>query len=229
MKTIGLIGGISWESTVTYYEIINTEIAKSLGGFHSAKILMFNVDFAELEENMKNGYWEGNAVILADAASRLEKAGADYIVIATNTMHKLVPEIEKIIRIPILHIADVAAGAVKKDGISKVGLLGTKFTLTQDFVTKRLKNAGLEVVLPDGKDIELVNDVIFNELCLGKVLDTSRDEYKRIIGKMKEAGAEAVILGCTEIGMLIKEEDSPIPTYDTTILHAQAAAKEALN
>ena len=137
-------------------------------------------------------------------------------------------EIEKVVKIPILHIADVAAGTVKKDGISKVGLLGTKFTLTQDFVTKRLKNAGLEVVLPDEKDIELVNDVIFNELCLGKVLDTSRDEYKRIIGKMKEAGAEAVILGCTEIGMLIKEEDSPIPTYDTTILHAQAAAKEAL-
>ena len=228
MKTIGIIGGMSWESTVTYYEIINKEEARRLGGFHSAKMLMYSVDFAELEENMKNGYWQGNAVILADAAVRLERAGADFIVIATNTMHKLVPDIEKEISIPILHIADATADAIKRDGIKKVGLLGTRFTMTQDFIIDRLVSAGLDVVLPEPKDMELVNDVIFNELCLGKVLDPSRKEYQRIIQDMKEKGAEGVILGCTEIGMLIKGEDSVIPTYDTTIIHATAAANEAL-
>ncbi|WP_027215513.1 aspartate/glutamate racemase family protein [Butyrivibrio fibrisolvens] len=224
MKTIGIIGGMSWESTVTYYDIINKEVIKHLGGFHSAKILMYSVDFAELEANMKNGYWQGNAVILADAALRLERAGAHFIVIATNTMHKLVPEIEKEISVPILHIAD----AIKRDGIKKVGLLGTKFTMTQGFIIDKLADAGLEVVLPDPKDMELINDVIFNELCLGKVLDSSREEYKRIIKGMKLKGAEGVILGCTEIGMLIKEEDSVLPTYDTTIIHATAAADMAL-
>ena len=228
MKTIGIIGGMSWESTVTYYEIINKEVARRLGGFHSAKMLMYSVDFAELEENMKNGYWQGNAVILADAAVRLERAGADFIVIATNTMHKLVPDIEKEISIPILHIADATADAIKRDGIKKVGLLGTRFTMTQDFIIDRLVSAGLEVVLPEPKDMELVNDVIFNELCLGKVLDPSRKEYQRIIQDMKEKGAEGVILGCTEIGMLIKDEDSALPTYDTTIIHATAAADLAL-
>ena len=228
MKTIGIIGGMSWESTVTYYEIINKEVARRLGGFHSAKMLMYSVDFAELEENMKNGYWQGNAVILADAAVRLERAGADFIVIATNTMHKLVPDIEKEISVPILHIADATADAIKRDGIKKVGLLGTRFTMTQDFIKDKLVDAGLEVVLPESKDMEFVNDVIFNELCLGKVLDSSRDEYKRIIEDMKEKGAEGVILGCTEIGMLIKDEDSALPTYDTTIIHATAAADLAL-
>ena len=228
MKTIGIIGGMSWESTVTYYDIINKEVVKHLGGFHSAKILMYSVDFAELEANMKNGYWQGNAVILADAALRLERAGAHFIVIATNTMHKLVPEIEKEISVPILHIADATADAIKRDGLEKVGLLGTKFTMTQDFIKDKLVNAGLEVVLPDPKDMEFVNDVVFNELCLGKVLDSSRDEYKRIIEDMKEKGAEGVILGCTEIGMLIKDENSALPTYDTTIIHATAAADLAL-
>ena len=229
MKTIGIIGGMSWESTVTYYDIINKEVVKHLGGFHSAKILMYSVDFAELEANMKNSYWQGNAVILADAAVRLERAGADFIVIATNTMHKLVPEIEKEISVPILHIADATADAIKRDGIKKVGLLGTKFTMTQGFIIDKLVDAGLEVVLPDPKDMELINDVIFNELCLGKVLDSSREEYKRIIKGMKLKGAEGVILGCTEIGMLIKEEDSVLLTYDTTIIHATAAADKALD
>ena len=228
MKTIGLIGGMSWESTITYYEILNKEIAGALGGFHSCKILMYNVDFAELEDNMSTGNWDGNAGILSDAAKRLEGAGADFIVIATNTMHKLVPQIEKEINIPILHIADAAAAAVKRDKIKKVGLLGTKFTMTQDFIIDRLKDAGLEVMVPDEDDIEVVNDVIFNELCLGNVLDTSREEYKRIISYMKDRGAEGVILGCTEIGMLISEEDSVLPTYDTTLIHAKEAAKLAL-
>jgi len=228
VKTIGLLGGMSWESTVTYYEILNKEIAEKLGGFHSAKILMYNVDFAELEENMMRGNWAGNAAILSDAAKRLESIGADFIVIATNTMHKLVPEMEKHLHIPILHIADAAAKRIKEDGLRRVGFLGTKFTMTQDFVIGRLKAAGLEVIVPEEEDIGLVNDIIFNELCHGKILDSSREEYKRIISRMKDQGAEGVILGCTEIGMLIGEKDSPIPVYDTTILHAQEAARLAM-
>ena len=228
MKTIGLIGGMSWESTITYYEILNKETAAILGGFHSSKILMYNVDFAELENNMSTGNWDGNAKILADAAVRLEKGGADFIVIATNTMHKLVPYIEEKINVPILHISDATADAIKRDGHRKIALLGTKFTMTQDFIKDRLVNAGLEVMIPDEEDIELVDDVIFNELCLGKVLDSSRKEYQRIISYMKDRGAEGVILGCTEIGMLIKEKDSVLPTYDTTIIHATEAARLAL-
>ena len=220
MKTIGIIGGMSWESTVTYYEVINKEIVNRLGGFHSAKILMYSVDFAELEENMDKGNWQGNAAILTDAAIRLEKAGADFILIATNTMHKLVPDIEKEIRIPILHIADATSDAIKRDGIKKVGLLGTRFTMTQDFIKDRLIASGLEVIVPNAEDMEIVDNVIFKE--------DSRNEYKRIIDDMKEKGAEGVILGCTEIGMLIKAEDSSLPTYDTTIIHAKEAAGRAV-
>jgi aspartate racemase len=228
MKTIGLIGGMSWESTITYYEVLNKEVVSALGGFHSAKILMYSVDFAELEANMSNGNWDGNAAILADVAKRLERAGADFIVIATNTMHKLVPQIEREIHIPILHIADAAATSVIRDGFTKVALLGTKFTMIQDFIKDRLKSAGLEVIVPDASDIEIVNNVIFNELCLGKVLDASHAEYQRIIASLKEGGAECVILGCTEIGMLISAEDSVLPVYDTTIIHAKEAARQSL-
>ncbi len=227
MKIIGLIGGMSWESTITYYEILNKEVAKRLGGFHSSKILMYNVDFAELEENMSVGNWEGNAKILTDAAGRLEKAGADFIVIATNTMHKLVPDIEKNIHIPILHIADATADAIKEKGMVKVGLLGTRFTMTQDFIAERLQEAGLEVLVPGKEDIAIVDNVIFDELCHGRIIDTSRREYQRIISDMKEAGAQGVILGCTEIGMLIKPEDSILPVFDTTIIHAQKAVEKA--
>jgi aspartate racemase len=227
MKIIGLIGGMSWESTITYYEILNKEVAKRLGGFHSSKILMYNVDFAELEENMSVGNWEGNAKILTDAAGRLEKAGADFIVIATNTMHKLVPDIEKNIHIPILHIADATADAIKEKGMVKVGLLGTRFTMTQDFIAERLQEAGLEVLVPGKEDIAIVDNVIFDELCHGRIVDTSRREYQRIISDMKEAGAQGVILGCTEIGMLIKPEDSILPVFDTTIIHAQKAVEKA--
>ncbi len=227
MKIIGLIGGMSWESTITYYEILNKEVIKRLGGFHSSKILMYNVDFAELEENMSKGNWKGNAKILTDAAKRLEKAGADFIVIATNTMHKLVPDIEKNIHIPILHIADATAEAVKEKGITKVGLLGTRFTMTQDFIVDRLKASGLEVLVPGKEDIGIVDKVIFDELCHGKVIETSRKEYQRIISDMKEAGAQGVILGCTEIGMLIKPEDTTLPVFDTTIIHATKAVEKA--
>ena len=225
MKTIGLIGGMSWESTVTYYQVINESVKNTLGGFHSSKIMMYNVDFAELEKNMSEGNWDGNAKILAEASKRLEKAGADFIVIATNTMHKLVPQIEKKINIPILHIADATARAIKKDGHKKIALLGTKFTMTQDFIKQRLIDSGLEVIIPDEEDIKTVNEIIFNELCLGNVLDSSREKYKGIIEKMKGQGAEGVILGCTEIGMLISQKDSVLPVYDTTLIHAAEAAR----
>ena len=225
MKTIGLIGGMSWESTVTYYQVINESVKNTLGGFHSSKIMMYSVDFAELEKNMSEGNWDGNAKILTEASDRLEKAGADFIVIATNTMHKLVPQIEKEINIPILHIADATARAINKDGYKKIALLGTKFTMTQDFIKQRLINAGLEVIVPDEEDINTVNEIIFNELCLGSVLDSSREKYKRIIEKMKAQGAEGVILGCTEIGMLIRQKDSVLPVYDTTLIHAEEAAR----
>lgn len=228
MKTIGLLGGMSWESTVTYYEILNRTVAEKLGGYHSAKIMMYNVDFAPLEKNMATGNWAGNAEILAQAAKRLEDAGAEFIVIATNTMHKLVPDIEKEINISILHIADTTAKKIKEDGLTKVGFLGTKFSMTQDFLHERFRKAGLEVMIPDEADIELVNNVIFDELCLGKVLESSRKEYQRIIASMKEQGAEGVILGCTEIGMLISTEDSVLPVYDTTLIHAHEAALKAL-
>lgn len=225
MKTIGLIGGMSWESTITYYEVLNKSVVEELGGFHSSKIMMYNVDFAELEENMSTGNWDGNAAILTKAAKNLENAGADFIVIATNTMHKLVPQIEREISIPILHIADATANVIKRDGRKKIALLGTKFTMTQDFIKERLVDAGLEIMIPDDEDIELVNDVIFNELCLGVVKDSSREEYKRIIKWLAANGAEGVILGCTEIGMLISDKDSVLPVYDTTVIHAREAAK----
>lgn len=228
MKIIGLLGGMSWESTVTYYEILNRTVAEKLGGYHSAKIMMYNVDFAPLEKNMGTGNWAANAEILSKAAKRLEDAGAEFIVIATNTMHKLVPDIEKKINIPILHIADTTAKKIKEDGLTKVGFLGTKFSMTQDFLHERFRKAGLDVMIPDEADIELVNNVIFDELCLGKVLESSRKEYQRIISFMKEKGAEGVILGCTEIGMLISAEDSVLPVYDTTLIHAREAALKAL-
>lgn len=224
MKTIGLIGGMSWESTVTYYKVINETVKKTLGGFHSSKILMYNVDFSELEKNMSEDNWDANAAILTAAAKKLEKGGADFIVIATNTMHKLVPQIEKKIHIPILHIADSTANVVKKDGLKKVALLGTRFTMIQDFIIQRLIDAGLEILIPDETDIGIINEIIFNELCLGYVLDSSRGKYQNIIEKMKARGAEGVILGCTEIGMLINESNSPLPVYDTTLIHARDAA-----
>lgn len=225
MKTIGLIGGMSWESTVTYYQVINETVKKNLGGFHSSKILMYSVDFSELEKNMSEGNWEGNAKILADASKKLENEGADFIVIATNTMHKLVPQIENKIHIPILHIAEATANVIKKDGLKKIALLGTRFTMTQDFIKERLIKAGLEVIVPEESDIEIINDIIFNELCLGQIFDSSREKYQKIIEKMKAAGAEGVILGCTEIGMLITQKDSALPVYDTTLIHAAEAAR----
>lgn len=224
MKTIGLIGGMSWESTVTYYQLLNETIRKELGGLHSAKLLLYSVDFAEIEECQANGEWDKSAQILAAAAKSLEKAGADFIVICTNTMHKVAPEIQEQISIPILHIADATADALIQAGISKVALLGTKYTMTQDFYKEKFIARGISVLIPNEADIELINQVIYDELCLGILSDASRKQYQRIIKQMKAKGAEGVILGCTEIGLLIHQEDSALPVFDTTQIHAERAA-----
>ena len=228
MKTIGLIGGMSWESTVTYYQIINEKVRDGLGGLHSAKILLYSVDFAEIEECQAKGEWERSGEILADAAMRLESAGADFIVICTNTMHKVVSQIQAKIKIPIIHIADVTAEALLRDGITRVALLGTKYTMTQDFYKERLVQRGISVMIPNEKEIEKVNDVIYNELCCGIVSGESRDYYFQLIMRLKEEGAQAVILGCTEIGLLISQTNSVLPVYDTTWIHARTAAEKAM-
>ena len=229
MKTIGLIGGMSWESTVTYYQGINETIKEELGGLHSAKILLYSVGFAEIEQCQAAGEWDKSAKILSDAAKRLEMAGADFIVICTNTMHKVAPQMEEAVQIPVLHIADATADALLLQGVKKTALLGTKYTMQQDFYKARLISRGIEVVIPNAQEIETVNRVIYEELCLGRISDASRKEYCKIIARLKEEeGAEAVILGCTEIGLLIKPEDSVLPVFDTTLIHAKAASMKAL-
>lgn len=224
MKTIGLIGGMSWESTVTYYQLINETVKRELGGLHSGKILMYSVDFAEIEEYQAKGEWDKSAQVLADVVLRLEQAGADFIVICTNTMHKVVPQIKGKIHIPILHIAEATAEALKEAGITKVGLLGTKYTMTQDFYKEKLIDAGIEVVIPDSAGVETVNDVIYNELCLGIIKADSRQKFQAVIAQLAETGAQGVILGCTEIGLLIKQADTDLPVFDTTLIHATKAA-----
>lgn len=225
MKTIGLIGGMSWESTVTYYRLINEAIKAKLGGLHSAKILLYSVDFAQIEQYQAAGEWEQSAEVLTDAAKRLESAGADFIVICTNTMHKVTPQMQKSLHIPILHIADATADALLAMGIRRTALLGTKYTMTQDFYKERLIARGIEVVIPNKFEIETVNCVIYEELCLGMISEASRRKYCEIIERLKkEDGAEAVILGCTEIGLLIRPEDSVLPVFDTTRIHAESAA-----
>ncbi len=229
MKTIGLIGGMSWESTIPYYRIINEYVGKELGGLHSARIILYSVEFDELEKFMSSGNWDSIAEILSDAAVKLEQAGADVVLICTNTMHKLYPKIREKVTVPMIHIADAAADALETHGIKKTALLGTRYTMTEDFYTSRLKARGFEVVIPREEDIQLVNTVIFDELCHGITTEKSRSDFSRIIAEMKAEGAEAVILGCTEIGMLIRQEDSVLPVFDTTILHAESAARFALN
>ncbi|MDE6728892.1 MAG: aspartate/glutamate racemase family protein [Oscillospiraceae bacterium] len=224
MKTIGLIGGMSWESTVTYYRIINETVKNRLGGLHSAKVLMYSVDFAEIEDCQASGDWNKSTEILGAAALALQKAGADFIVICTNTMHKVAPDIEKRIDIPIMHIADATADALLNADVKEAALLGTKYTMLQDFYKERLEKRGISVLIPNGNDVETVNRVIYEELCRGIIAPTSREEYVRIIGELKQLGAQGVILGCTEIGMLVNGECSPLPVFDTTIIHAEKAA-----
>ena len=228
MKTIGLIGGMSWESTIPYYSIINEYVKDTLGGFHSARIVLYSVDFAEIERCQSKGDWDKSAEILAEAASRLEKAGADIILICTNTMHKVYPKVRAALNVPMLHIAEATGEELAKRGIRKVALLGTRYTMQEDFYKFKLIEMGFEVIIPKDNDITLVNNVIFNELCLGQIKDDSRNEFSRIINELKNDGAEAVILGCTEIGLLVKQEDSVLPVFDMTVIHAEKAAEWAL-
>nr|WP_314595607.1 aspartate/glutamate racemase family protein [uncultured Selenomonas sp.] len=228
MKTIGLIGGMSWESTVTYYQIINETIKNRLGGLHSAKCILYSVDFDGIEKYQTRGEWDKSADVLSEAAQALERAGADYIVICTNTMHKVVPEIGRRIHIPILHIADMTAVQLKKQGIRKVGLLGTKYTMQQDFYKNILIRQGIEVIVPNDDDVDVVNRVIYDELCLGKIFEKSKAAYLDIIHKLARNGAQGIILGCTEIGLLIQQSDTDIPLFDTTLIHAEQAALKSL-
>lgn len=228
MKTIGLIGGMSWESTVTYYQLINETVKRELGGLHSGKILLYSVDFAEIEEYQAKGQWDKSAQVLVDVAVRLEQAGADFVVICTNTMHKVAPQIQEKIRIPIVHIAEATAEALKEAGITKVGLLGTKYTMTQDFYKEKLIAAGIEVVIPDAAGVETVNDVIYQELCLGIIREESRQKFLEIIERLGHNGAQGVILGCTEIGLLVKQENTAMPVFDTTQIHGEKAAMLAV-
>ena len=229
MKTIGLIGGMSWESTVTYYQVINETIKRELGGLHSAKILLYSVDFDEIERYQASGEWDKNADVLSDAAMRLEKAGADFIVICTNTMHKVAPQMREHISIPIIHVAEATADRLKEQGISTVGLLGTKYTMMQDFYKSKLTEAGIRVIIPNDDDVETVNSVIYTELCLGNIRQESKEAYLTIIKKLAEAGAQGVILGCTEIGLLVRQKDVDLPVFDTTLIHAEKAALLAIS
>ncbi len=228
MKTIGLLGGMSWESTVPYYSIINEAVRDRLGGLHSAKILLYSVEFAEIEKHMSADEWEKCAEILGTAAKGLEAAGADFILICGNTMHKVAPQIASMISVPVVHIADAAADELEKSGVGCVGLLGTKYTMTKDFYQQRLIDRGIRVVVPDGEDVETVNSVIFDELCVGEIREESREKYREIIGKLREKGAEAILFGCTEIGLLIGQDDTDLPVFDTTVIHAKKAAELAL-
>lgn len=228
MKTIGLIGGMSWESTVTYYQVINETVKKELGGLHSAKCILYSVDFDEIEKYQSAGEWNKSAEVLAQAASALERAGADFIVICTNTMHKVAPEISRKITVPLLHIADMTAIELKKSNIKKIGLLGTKYTMQQAFYKNVLQANGIEVIVPDDAGIEVVNSVIYNELCIGKISAQSKAAYLRIISELSNKGAQGIILGCTEIGILVKQSDTTVPLFDTALIHAQNAALKSI-
>tara|TARA_R110001606_G_scaffold3425_1_gene14909 strand:+ start:125 stop:820 length:696 start_codon:yes stop_codon:yes gene_type:complete len=230
MRVIGVLGGMSWESTQGYYRALNEGVKAALGGFHSAKIVMVSVDFAEIEALQQQGDWHAAGELLASAAQSVERAGADCLLIATNTMHKVAPAIEQAVTIPLLHIADATAEQLTADGITRVGLLGTRFTMEQDFYIGRLeKQFGIEVVVPDQSERDTIHRVIFDELCQGRIKDVSRQRYLAIIDSLHAHGAQAVILGCTEIAMLVGQRDTTVPLYDTTALHAQRAVTWALN
>lgn len=228
MKTIGLIGGMSWESSAQYYRIINEEVKRRLGGLHSAQSILASVDFEMVEQFQQLGKWDEAGELLAKVASNLETAGADFIVICTNTMHKVVPIIEKAITIPILHIADATAYEMKHQKIRKVGLLGTKYTMEQDFYKEKIQQHQIEVVIPiEGSRTE-INRIIFEELCLGEIKVSSKEYYLKVIHELVQQGVEGIILGCTEIGLLINAQDTAIPLFDTTIIHATYAVDVAL-
>lgn len=229
MKTIGMIGGMSWESSAEYYKLINEGVHQALGGVHSARSVMVSVDFAEVETLQKSDRWDEATQMMTTAARQVEAAGADFLLICTNTMHKMADEVQAAVQIPLLHIADAAAAAVLEQGIRTVGLLGTRFTMQGDFYKRRLADKfGLKVYTPVAADQDIVHEIIYNELVVGKILPTSRDAYQKIILNLAEQGAEGIILGCTEIGLLVKQSDCSLPLFDTTLLHAQAAVQYAL-
>ena len=228
MKTIGLIGGMSWESTVPYYRLINEYVKDALGGLHSAKIALYSVEFDEIERCQSEDRWDDSAKILADAAAGLEKCGADFILICTNTMHKVAPEVRGSMSIPLLHVAEVTARKLKDAGITTVGLLGTRYTMTQPFYIDVLVENGISVLVPEGETIQTVNDIIFNELCVGIVRDSSKEMLLSAIRQLQNRGAQGVILGCTELGLLVGDEDVELPVFDTALIHAREAALEAL-
>jgi len=230
MKKIGLIGGMSWESSLEYYKIINETVKQKLGGLHSAECIMYSVDFDEIEKLQHQGKWEELTNIMIKSAQTLEKAGANLIIICTNTMHKMAEEIENNIKIPLLHIVDATAEKIKEKGFKKVGLLGTIYTMEEDFYKNRLiEKHGFEVIIPKSDERKIVNDILFNELCLGEIKETSKEKYKKIIKNLSEKGAEGIILGCTEIPMLINQKDVEIPVFDTTKIHAEFAVDHAIN
>ncbi len=228
MKTIGLLGGMSWESTVTYYQVINETIKEELGGLHSAKILLYSVDFDEIERCQSAGEWEKSAELLGDAAQRLEAAGADFIVICTNTMHKVAGEIRSRLSIPLLHIAEATAQKLTESGITRVGLLGTSYTMTEHFYKDVIREAGIDVLTPEGEAIQTVNSIIFDELCVGVIREQSKQLLLNVIRKLQDNGAQGVILGCTELGLLIHSGDVELPVFDTALIHAREAALAAL-
>ncbi|OTN89636.1 hypothetical protein A5819_002134 [Enterococcus sp. 7E2_DIV0204] len=229
MKTIGLLGGMSWESSADYYRLINETIKSELGGLHSAKCILFSVDFQEIETYQFSNQWDKSADLLTDACLSLEKAGADYIVICTNTMHKVADAVQQKIGIPILHIAKVTADTLKQNNIKKVGLLGTKFTMEEDFYKQIIEENGIDVIIPDQAERQQVSTIIYEELCLGKISAASKEFYLKVVDKLNQQGAEGVILGCTEIGMLINQNDTTVPLFDTTKIHAVQAALQSLD
>jgi aspartate racemase len=229
LKVIGLIGGMSWESTVPYYRLINETVKQRLGGLHSARIVLYSVDFHDVEAMQRTGDWAAAGALLAAAARSLQSAGAECIVLCTNTMHRVAPEVEGAVTIPLLHIADATAGAVKAAGLSTVGLLGTRFTMEQAFYRERLsKDHGLQVLTPEEADRAVVHRVIYDELCVGRIVESSRDAYRRIMAALVERGAQAIILGCTEISLLVGAGDCSVALFDTTAIHARKAAEWSL-
>ncbi len=230
LKIIGLIGGMSWESTVPYYRIINETVKERLGGLHSAKVVLYSVDFHEVEQLQHTGDWEAAAAMLAGTARALESAGADFLVLCTNTMHKVAPAIEEAVRIPLFHIADPTAEEIKRAGLSTVGLLGTRFTMEQEFYKDRLRERhGLCVLVPNPPDREIINRIIYEELCRGRIAKESRAEYQRVMSDLARQGAQAIILGCTEISLLVGHSDATVPLFDTTRIHARRAAERAIS
>ena len=229
MKTLGLIGGMSWESTLPYYRIVNERVRERLGGLRSAKLVLHSVDFAEIEALQRRDAWDDAGTILAEAARGLCAAGAEAIVVCTNTMHLVAPAIETAIDVPLLHIADATAARIRDAGLDRVALLGTRFTMERDFYRARIEAAGISVLTPDDAQRGIVHRVIYEELCLGRILGPSRDAYRAIIADLVRRGAQGVILGCTEIGLLIDASDADVPLFDTARIHAEAAADWALD